>query len=47
MVTGTENSSVFASICARMSVTSPIGMPRNSTGAPRVKPAHRFLEDQQ
>src|SRR4029077_1494216 len=38
MVTGTEEEKFFRSICTRMSVTSPTGMPRNSTGAPRVSP---------
>ena len=46
IVTGTENSKVFRSICARTSATSPIGMPRNSTGAPGVEPSHRVLEDE-
>ena len=38
IVTGTENSRVFKSICARTSATSPIGTPRNSTGAPGASP---------
>ena len=38
MVTGTENSRVFTSTCARTAATSPIGTPRNSTGAPGTSP---------
>ena len=33
-----ENWNVFKSICARISMTSPIVMPRNSTGAPGASP---------
>ena len=38
MVTDTVKSSVFASNCGLISTTSPIGTPRNSTGAPCESP---------
>ena len=44
IVTGAENSKVFRSICALISETVPIGIPRNSTGAPAASPRTESLK---